>query len=118
MFYTITNWTTSEESIQATLLIDPEHPLFKGHFPNMPILPGACMVQLTHHLVDKHLQKATRFVKAGQIKFLIPVNPLQEPELTANLKLTLLQDGTYRAEQSLTNGEKTFFKFSGIYQSN
>jgi len=115
-FYTLDQWLASEEEIIATIQLNAAHPLFKGHFPHLPILPGACMVQLTHHMVDKHLGQACRFLKAVNIKFLIPINPLQEPELKAHLKLTNQPDNRLRVEQILSKGEKTFFKFSALYQ--
>lgn len=115
-FYSLSNWQASATEIKATVRLDASHPLFEGHFPNLPILPGACMVQLTHQLLDKHFEKPCTFLKAGNIKFLIPVNPLQEPELEAHLKMTEQADNTLRVEQVLSKGEKTFFKFSALYQ--
>lgn len=115
-FYSLSNWQASPAEIKVTVRLDATHPLFKGHFPHLPILPGACMVQLTHQLLDKHLGGASKFLKAGNIKFLIPVNPLQEPELEAHLKMTEQADNTLRVEQVLSKDEKTFFKFSALYQ--
>lgn len=117
-FYQIADWQSTDDSVQATIHLDAEHHLFKGHFPGMPILPGACMVQLTHHLLDKYLGHKTTFVKSGQIKFLIPVNPLNEPVLKAKMKLTFLPDNQYRVEQSLTKEDRIYFKFSATYQRN
>jgi 3-hydroxyacyl-[acyl-carrier-protein] dehydratase len=117
MFYEITNWQAQENMVKATIQLDANDPLFKGHFPNMPILPGACMVQLTHHMVNRQLGQTTRFVKAGAIKFLIPINPLTEPELLAQLKYTATENGLVKVEQSLSFGDKTYFKFSALYQT-
>lgn len=74
------------------------------------------MVQLTRQLLDKYFGGACRFLKASNIKFLIPVNPLQEPELEAHLKIIEQADNTFRVEHILLKGEKTFFKFSALYQ--
>ncbi len=115
-FYEITDWQSNENTAKATIKLDANDPLFKGHFPHLPILPGACMVQLTHHLLDKAIGQKTTFVKSGAIKFLIPVNPLTEPELTAQLKFQAAEDGSYKVEQNLTRGDLIFFKFSGLYQ--
>ena len=30
----------------ATVLINENHVIFKGHFPDNPIMPGVCMMQI------------------------------------------------------------------------
>ena len=40
-FYTLSSRNDNEEdTISATVLIDKNHPIFKGHFPEKPVLPG------------------------------------------------------------------------------
>jgi 3-hydroxyacyl-[acyl-carrier-protein] dehydratase len=115
-FYTINQWEMGEGSVSATIGIDATHPLFKGHFPQIPILPGACMVQLTRHLLDKALAMKTTFIKSGQIKFLQMVNPNEVSSLVANLKWTPLAENQVRVEQSLSGQNGVVFKYSAVYQ--
>ncbi|MBC7387919.1 MAG: hypothetical protein H7329_01790 [Opitutaceae bacterium] len=115
MFYKIENWSKKEEGAESQIIIDPAHPLFKGHFPQIPILPGACMVQLTHHLTEKYLDRKMTFIRAVQIKFMAMVNPETTPLLKSNFKIKSQEDGTYRVDHQLSFDEITSFKISVFY---
>ena len=117
-FYKIIHSTKTEEGAEVDLLLDSKHPLFAGHFPGMPILPGACMVQLTHHLVNKHFGGDTTFIKAAQIKFLMPVNPLVQPNLKSTLKIKTISEDLYKVENQLSDNSIIYFKFSATYSYN
>jgi 3-hydroxyacyl-[acyl-carrier-protein] dehydratase len=114
-FYKIINTSKTEEGLEVELFLNSSHPLFAGHFPGMPILPGACMVQLTHHLVDRHIGGKTTFEKASQIKFLMPINPLVQFHLTSTLKVKKLSEGMYKVDNQLSDNAIIFFKFSATY---
>lgn len=118
MFYKIENWNIKEEGAESQIIIDPAHPLFKGHFPQIPILPGACMVQLTHHLTEKYLNRKMTFIKAVQIKFMAMVNPEKTPLLKSNFKIKGLEDNTYRVDHQLAFDEIICFKISAFYTYN
>jgi len=67
--------------------LDPNHPLFEGHFPGNPILPGVCTVQIIRELLEQSIQKSLRMTKAGNIKYLGFVNPVIMPLLTFQLQI-------------------------------
>lgn len=71
----------------AEIELDPNHPLFKGHFPGNPILPGVCTVQIIRELLEQSVQKSLRMTKAGNIKYLGFVNPVNMPLLTFKLQI-------------------------------
>jgi 3-hydroxyacyl-[acyl-carrier-protein] dehydratase len=70
----------------AEIEIDPNHPLFEGHFPGNPILPGVCTVQIIRELLEQSVQKSLRMIKAGNIKYLGFVNPVTMPLLTFQMQ--------------------------------
>ena len=72
----------------AEIELDPNHPLFEGHFPGNPILPGVCTVQIIRELLEQSVQKSLRMTKAGNIKYLGFVNPVTMPLLTFQLQIT------------------------------
>ncbi len=71
----------------AEIELDASHPLFEGHFPGNPILPGVCTVQIIRELVEQFLQKSLYMTKAGNIKYLGFVNPVTMPLLSFQVNL-------------------------------
>ena len=55
--------------------INPQHAIFKGHFPGNPIVPGVCLTQMVKEIVETILQKSFNMNKADNIKFTAIVNP-------------------------------------------
>lgn len=46
-FYTLEQLTeTGANKHEATIDINPAHEVFKGHFPDNPVMPGVCMMQI------------------------------------------------------------------------
>ena len=103
--------------MEATVLFDKQHPVFSGHFPQMPVVPGACMVQMTRHLVDKYLNAKSLFVSSGQVKFLVAVNPDVMPSLRSVLNVKKAENGLWRVDHKLYHLEAPVYKFSGFYST-
>ena len=78
---------TDGSGLLAEIEIDPNHPLFEGHFPGNPILPGVCTVQIIKELLEHSIQKSLRMKNAGNIKYLGFVNPVTMPLLTFQLQI-------------------------------
>lgn len=59
---------------------------FAGHYPAMPILPGVLVIHLAdlamRHYAGARLPRAVRLVEVASVKFLAPVLPPSEVELT------------------------------------
>ena len=50
-FYTLnTLQQIAANTYLCTLTLNAEHPIFKGHFPNNPVTPGVCMMQIVKNL--------------------------------------------------------------------
>lgn len=60
------------ESIDATFWIDPSREIFKGHFPNEPVLPGVYTVESTAQATDLLLMTKPQY--AGKIPLFLGIN--------------------------------------------
>lgn len=95
LLYTIENLQVAEGSIIASVVLNAAHPIFDGHFPGQPVLPGACMLDMVKDVTLVALGLQLKFVKADNLKFIVPVNPLIFDKLQLNI-----------THQPLTNGLK------------
>lgn len=73
--YQIVNIEKSGDSSTYILRIPDTHPLFKGHFPESPVLPGVCILQIIKELAEMDLASASPlgYSEIKQCKFLTPV---------------------------------------------
>lgn len=113
-FFTIDQQETTETSIRSNISLNVEHPIYQGHFPQQPVVPGVCMMQILAELITNALKQKVALKKASQAKFLIPIIPQKNPALAVQIKYNKNEDGSYKINASILNGETTFFKFKGI----
>ncbi len=73
--YTIQKITDSGKVIEASVELNVEHEIFKGHFPVHPVLPGACIVHIIKEILELSFNEKLQLAKAEEIKFLRMIEP-------------------------------------------
>lgn len=63
------------DTIDDTIAIDAAQPLFAGHFPGAPILPGVMQLAFAQRLLDRLDGGPWRLRRVGRCKFAAPVVP-------------------------------------------
>ena len=48
--------------IKAEIKIMDTHPIFDGHFPDVPVLPGATMMQIAKELLEERRSEVTKYL--------------------------------------------------------
>jgi 3-hydroxyacyl-[acyl-carrier-protein] dehydratase len=81
--------------ITAATPLAAAEPLFAGHFPGRPILPGVMLLGLARRAIAASLHRPVKLVRVVRQRFVVPVLP--ESEVTVNCVLTDNGDGTLRA---------------------
>ncbi len=64
---------TTEIEFHAT------HPIFAAHFPNQPIVPGACLVQISKEIIEHYLKNKITILNFKSLKFIRTIDPTQFP---------------------------------------
>jgi 3-hydroxyacyl-[acyl-carrier-protein] dehydratase len=94
----------SDES-EYTIRFDASHPIFAGHFPGHPIVPGACLVQIAEELLAAFGEQKVRFTSVRNLEFRQPVLPDQEVTIT----ILLAKEQNVKCQLSIINSLSASF---------
>lgn len=102
-----------DNTVNAVLEIDELNEIFNGHFPDQPVVPGACMLQIVKEVMADALKVSLRLVKADNIKFLSLIQPsAQSLQLNITYQLT---NNDIKVNVSLSSGEISCMKLQGMF---
>ena len=101
-------------TLSAKIIINKDHPIFEGHFPNFPIVPGVCMIQMIKEILESHLATRLLLTSSGNIKFLSVINPEKNNELNAEISFIHASDKV-DVVAKLFSAEVIFFKINGAF---
>ena len=113
--YTLDTFLDEPENVSATITIDAAHPIFKGHFPGQPVLPGVCQLQIVKELLEKALNKNLFLQEAASCKFLQMIDPTQTSRLNIVIDHHLV-DNTISCHAVIKGGEQVFLKMNGVFK--
>lgn len=108
--YTIQTLTESENQIQVAVNLMKDHPIFKGHFPGQPVLPGVCMMEMVTEIAGGWLQKSFRVSSGPMIKFLRMIDPQKNPVINLEIKYQSTAEGAITSGR-IFFGPEIFMKF-------
>jgi 3-hydroxyacyl-[acyl-carrier-protein] dehydratase len=112
--FTVADLQADGETVKTNIILNPSHRIFKGHFPNQPILPGVCMMQIVKEVAETHLNKKLKLVLAQDIKFLSVINPEEHTVVHIELKINV-EDERIKLSAQLQDEATVFFKFKGAF---
>ncbi len=96
-FYKVTSLETTEGTTQAIIEINKDHDIFKGHFPDNPVMPGVCMMQIIKEITEGIVGKKLFMEKCVNVKFMALINPEINPVLDLELQI-LENDGIVKVK--------------------
>lgn len=111
-FFALESMTHDEAGIEALLHINPAHPIFEGHFPGQPVVPGVCMLQLVKDVAETALGKPLFLKLVAQVKFLQVLVPAYQQNIA--LRIEWKPGLTFNA--SLKEGEEIIMKMGGTFE--
>ena len=116
-FYTVIDQKNSEQHLELNIALNPQHDIFKGHFPNNPVTPGVCMLQIFKETVERHLQKELMISECSNVKFMALINPEIHPNLKLDLHIVPNENETYKVKASAQFEETTALKLIFVLKS-
>ena len=93
---------TGTENFRVVVNLDPLHPIYEGHFPQNPVVPGVCQIQCALAAVEKAKNKSAQLREIVLAKYYSPVGPGEEIVCTCN---DVAEDGEFTFKSVLTKGQ-------------
>ena len=103
-FYTISDAATGENRWTGRITFNPDHAIFKGHFPGQPVVPGVCMMQIVKEVLEMALGRKMQVQQAAQVKFLQLITPEVMPFVQVdwtNMEGKVSVNAAFRTEKDL-----------------
>ena len=90
------------------------HPIFAAHFPNQPIVPGACLVQISKELIETFISHKINILNFKSLKFIKTIDPNEFPKVSFTVTLSP-KESDVTAQISIVFNEITFCKLDFQY---
>lgn len=114
-FYTVSELEVEGTRVAARILLNLKHPIYQGHFPDNPITPGVCQIQIIKETLGEVYSKPMVLKSAKNIKFVNVLVPQKNPiDLTMDFAES---EPGLNVSATLAVGETVFLKFSGYFES-
>ncbi|NOX84933.1 MAG: 3-hydroxyacyl-ACP dehydratase [Chlorobi bacterium] len=115
-FYTIIDFETPENQVRANIELNPDHEVYKGHFPGQPIVPGVIQLQIIKELLEKGLEKKLLLSKIISAKYYSMITPDGYPVLEISVQLKRVETGEYKITAQISRDIAVFTKVRAIFK--
>lgn len=106
--------TETDDGFEAVVRCNPEHPVYRTHFPGNPITPGACLLQTAGALMQQKMGRPLFLKSSKNIKYLSILIPTEgkevkfcfshvvESETECKAQVVIADENTIYTKMSLT----------------
>lgn len=112
--YSIISHSSENESQVFRIRLEPEHFIFKAHFPGEPITPGVCIMQIARELAEEATNSVLELSTVKNIKFLKIISPIETEEVNFVLNKISIEGELAKFQISVQDGENVYAKLSFV----
>lgn len=114
-FYSVVQFDKENSLIAATLKLNVLHPVFEGHFPGQPVVPGVCMIQMIKEILELASGRSLMMKQSDYIKFLSVINPLDEKPVEASVRYEDMKNEGLHVIASLRCEDRICLKLKAVF---
>lgn len=110
--------TENKDDKSYSLELIPDCMIYRAHFPEQPITPGVCIIQIASELLTDLYSLTFELSSVANAKFLAVINPQDTPKLTYTFKKIVFDDERQSLKVSVivSNNDTVFTKLSLVYK--
>ena len=112
-FYSVKEFNFTDNQLKAIIELNPEHDVFKGHFPNNPVTPGVCMLQILKELTEQATNTNLFIKECSNVKFMALINPEVHAVLAITIDINQVEEN-FKIKASASFDETVALKVSAL----
>ena len=106
----------AKDKAKTKVKLNANHHIFDGHFPEIPIVPGVCMIQMIKEILTKIVNADLILTTSKIIKFQNLVNPKKNSELFFDYNINHINDNLISINTRIYYENITFCQFKGEFR--
>ena len=110
--FLIQSITDTDDGFEALVRCNPEHPVYKAHFPGNPITPGACLLQTAGALMQQKMGRPLYLKASKNIKYLSILIPAEGKEVKFGFSHVAEGETEYKAQVVIADESTVYTKMS------
>ena len=107
--------TETEDGFEAIVRCNPNHDVYKAHFPGNPITPGACMLQEAGVLMQEKKGRPLFLKMAKNIKYLSLLIPAEGKEVKFIFSRVVENETECKTQVVIADEDNVYTKMSLTY---
>ena len=106
----------NEGNFKLTDELNEKHKIFCGHFPQSPVVPGVCIIQIVKEISSYILKKNLMFTRGDNVKYSAVLNPLINKIIFFDLQLKIQENQTVFVMSKIYFEEIKFCTIKGEFK--
>lgn len=112
-FYSVKEFNFTDNQLKAIIEFNPAHDVFKGHFPNNPVTPGVCMLQILKELTQQATNTNLFIKECSNVKFMALINPEVNAVLVISIDINKVEEN-FKIKASASFDETVALKVNAL----
>lgn len=111
-FYKIHNIAREDNSATVRVELLSSHPIYAGHFPGQPVVPGVCTLTIIKECIGQILGYEVSYASIKECKYMSALIP--EENLGITLSITIDEDKNVKAVVNRDSTNETVLKLKAV----
>lgn len=97
------------------IILNPDHLIYKAHFPGQPVTPGVCILQMLQELLSIEIGKQLFIKNIKNAKFISMMSPVTDSRVSVMFSSVNAEEGGVKAQGVVSQRDdlsSLFLKFS------
>jgi 3-hydroxyacyl-[acyl-carrier-protein] dehydratase len=114
-YYSFNRQRAEGETIVFDVTLNPDCPVYQGHFPDNPVAPGVCNIQMIKECTERIAGCPLLLEYLGQCRLTTLMTPEQHPQLNVGIRVLENNDTHIHIQASVGLGEVAFVTLKGVF---